>query len=114
MVEGPNIYGEGVNIAARLQELAEAGGVVVSDHPAKTTLPNGLSSIRWRKASPASAKGWIRSTIGLTDPLVISGRASRHAAAIVVGDWANREKPAIRARFQIRSVTSIVVLRPAE
>ena len=27
------------------------------DHPAKTTLPNGLSSIRWRKASPASAKG---------------------------------------------------------
>jgi hypothetical protein len=31
-----------------------------------------------------------------------------------VGDWANREKPAIRTRFQIRSVTSIVVLRPAE
>src|SRR5260370_30426936 len=38
---------------------------------------------------------------------------SRHAVAIEVGDWANREKPAIRARFQIRSVTSIVVLRPA-
>jgi hypothetical protein len=35
-------------------------------------------------------------------------------AAIAVGDWANREKPAIRARFQIRSVTSIVVFRPAE
>ena len=31
-------------------------------------------------------------------------------------DWrlGDREKPAIRARFQIRSVTSIVVLRPAE
>ena len=27
------------------------------DHPAKTTLPNGRSSVRWRKASPASAKG---------------------------------------------------------
>ena len=36
------------------------------------------------------------------------------AVAIVAGDWANSEKPAIRARFQIRSVTSIVVLRPAE
>jgi len=56
----------------------------------------------------------IRSTIGLMDPLTISGRMSRHAVAIAVGDWANREKPAIRARFQIRSVTSIVVLRPAE
>src|SRR5258708_13563318 len=30
MVDGSDIYGDGVNIAARLQELAEAGGVVVS------------------------------------------------------------------------------------
>jgi hypothetical protein len=26
------------------------------DHPAKTTLPNGRSSIRWRKASPVSPR----------------------------------------------------------
>jgi hypothetical protein len=28
-----------------------------ADHPAKTTLPNGRSSVRWRKASPAAPRG---------------------------------------------------------
>ena len=50
----------------------------------------------------------------LDDPFTISDTMSRHAEAIAVDDWANSEKPAIRAPFQIRSVTSIVVLRPAE
>jgi adenylate cyclase len=31
VVEGDDIYGDGVNVAARLQELAQAGGVAISD-----------------------------------------------------------------------------------
>src|SRR5271170_529610 len=39
--------------------------------------------------------------IGSMDRSRISGRMSRHAAAIASGDWAKRENPSIRARFQI-------------
>src|SRR5437773_379457 len=35
IVEGEDCYGEGVNIAARLQELAEPGGICVSEKVSK-------------------------------------------------------------------------------
>ncbi|MBL6615160.1 MAG: adenylate/guanylate cyclase domain-containing protein [Reyranella sp.] len=42
MVEGDDIYGDGVNIAARLQELAEPGGILVSG-PVYDQVHNKLS-----------------------------------------------------------------------
>src|SRR5260370_23055896 len=42
MVDGADIYGDGVNIAARLQEIAEPGGVVVSG-PVYDQVHNKLS-----------------------------------------------------------------------
>ena len=71
IVEGDDLYGEGVNVAARLQELAEAGGICLSAdvhrqvegkvdvafddagaHEVKN-LPRPIRMWRWREAAPA-------------------------------------------------------------
>src|SRR2546422_235606 len=83
-------------------------------YPTNTTRPKGRSSIRWRRASAAWSSLYARSTTGFTLPEVSSGRMMAQAAALIACDCANSEKPLMLACFQIKSVTSIVVSRPAE
>ncbi len=44
MVEGDRIYGDGVNIAARLEGLAEPGAITISDEVQHSVRPGGSAS----------------------------------------------------------------------
>lgn len=54
MVEGDDVYGDGVNIAARLQQLAEPGGILISG-PVYDQVHNKLS-ISFDRLSPQHVK----------------------------------------------------------
>ncbi|MBI2736074.1 MAG: guanylate cyclase [Rhodospirillales bacterium] len=101
MVEGPDIYGDGVNIAARLQELAEPGGIVVAgsvyeqvhnklpvgfDHLGQQQMKNVAPVTTYRVAMAGGTMGRRSVTAG-------EGSASRGDSASRAGASALRDEP---------------------
>lgn len=72
MVEGDDVYGDGVNIAARLQQLAEPGGILISG-PVYDQVHNKLS-INFDPLGPQQVKNVSNPVMGYR---VISGDGTR-------------------------------------
>ena len=72
MVEGDDVYGDGVNIAARLQQLAEPGGILISG-PVYDQVHNKLS-ISFDPLGPQQVKNVSNPVVGYR---IIAGDGAR-------------------------------------
>jgi len=88
MVEGDDVYGDGVNIAARLQQLAEPGGILISG-PVYDQVHNKLS-ISFDPLGPQHVKN-------VSNP-VLSYRVNAGDATVKDSGSAREAKPAPSAR----------------
>ena len=132
MVDGSDIYGDGVNIASRLQELAEPGGVVISSsvydqvhnklsvgfdclgqRPMKNIAP--LTSYRLTLGGQATAPG----SFGIQDRVPLSERAraprvdDRHAPSSstnVVSEWLTKLPRPIAAALTVSAFLIVINL----
>ncbi len=80
IVEGQDIYGDGVNVAARLEELADHGGVLISERRTiKSRESSTTGSIFWVSAKSRTSKSPSVS-IGFASANIPEPRPPRRAA----------------------------------
>src|SRR5450830_1594321 len=91
IIENDDIYGDGVNIAARLEPLAEPGGICVSSI-VNESVGNRID-VRFTDGGDISVKNSDRAIgIGRWHPLKVGGAAERYNT---VNEEGNTETPAI-------------------
>ena len=103
IVEGDDIHGDGVNIADRLQALAEPGGVAISGtayDQVKAKLPVGYASLGEQKVKSIAEP--VRVYRVLMDPKDV-GRTVRSKAALLRRTW-----PAIAAGLLLIALLAAV------
>ena len=99
MVEGDDVYGDGVNIAARLQELAEPGGILISG-PVYDQVHNKLSigfdclgqqSLK-NVANPVTGYRVLQGGAGSAAGCVATGAAGARCASTAGAERAGRPR----------------------
>jgi adenylate cyclase len=104
MVDGSDIYGDGVNIASRLQELAEPGGVVVSSSvydQVYNKLPVGFDCLgQQQMKNVAPVTSYRVAMAGGGDARRVEAMAAPRADAPGAGAPGRRETPGPRTGLQ--------------
>lgn len=132
MVDGTNIYGDGVNIASRLQELADPGGVVISSsvydqvhnklsvgfdclgqRPMKNIAP--LTSYRLTLGGQTTGRGSAPSEGGppLREPVRATWSGDRHepsAPTNVVSEWLGKLPRPVAAAVTVSAFLIVINL----
>ncbi len=127
LVEGPQIYGDGVNVAARLEGLADAGGIAVSgsiheqvhnklDHVFDDMGMHGVKNIaepvrvyrvrlspedappKWRKKHQSRLAGWQWAGLGVVTLLLIQAGSY----GLWIAYTAMQETAAMSDAFEVR------------
>jgi adenylate cyclase len=116
MVDGSDIYGDGVNIAARLQELAEPGGIVVSSSvydQVYNKLSVGFDCLGQQPMKNVAPVVSYRVAVGGGDGRPPEARRPEAMAAPQADDPGRRETPQSPTRLQSAAHWFANLPRPA-